>query len=131
MAVPDDALAMQQEADANLAFERHRDVRLSRLEPHRVAIAKMREQGWPYRKVVTWLSEERQIQVHHETLRRFCVLRKILKHRGETTGRSQRDGQPTPRSRSRSSRGANKSPTAKAGPPDHGEETDEFDLEVT
>ena len=80
----------QHEDDASLDFEEHVPGRVSKLEPHRIAITKMRERRWPYRKIAAWLKTERQLKVNPDTVRAFCLVREITK--GDGGG-----ARPTPR----------------------------------
>jgi hypothetical protein len=86
----DAATDKQHEDDASLEFEEHVPGRISKLEPHRIAITKMRERRWPYRKIAAWLATERQIKVNPDTVRAFCLVRDITKGSG-------RGARPTPR----------------------------------
>lgn len=79
----------QHEYDASLDFEEHVPGRVSKLEPHRIAITKMRERRWPYRKIAAWLETERQLKVNPDTVRAFCLVRDIVKGSGKP--------RPTPR----------------------------------
>ena len=79
----------QQQADADLHSDKHEATRNSVLEPHRVAIVKMREAEWPYRKIARWLKDQGRASINAETVRSFCVVRKIVK--GATTPSSSKE----------------------------------------
>ena len=51
----------------------------SRLEPYQSIIATMRSKGWPYRRIVAWLKEEKSLTISWEALRQFCIYRQIQK----------------------------------------------------
>jgi hypothetical protein len=56
------------------------------LERFRVEIADKRMLGWSYRAITRWLCEEHGYEMHWGTVRKFCLVRKIEKHVGETIG---------------------------------------------
>jgi len=87
----------QQRADID--FEEHGPGRGSKLEAHRVAIAKMRRRNWPYRRIVEWLGTERGVSADPETVRSFCRVRKIRKGIGETASAKSRPAPTIPSSR--------------------------------
>lgn len=56
------------------------------LERFRVEIADKRMLGWSYRAITRWLCEAHGYDMHWGTVRKFCLVRKIEKHVGETIG---------------------------------------------
>ncbi len=107
----------QHEDDASLDFEEHVPGRMSKLEPHRIAITKMRERRWPYRKIAAWLETERQLKVNPDTVRAFCLVRDIVKGSGKPP--------PTPRRTPKTSVPSVQSPSAQPCE----DEEEEFDFD--
>jgi|GEM_PF-2525812 len=70
-------------------MEEHQPTLQSILEPVRAEIAELRAKHWPFRKIQTWLKEERGIAVFHTTIFDFCKVRKIKKGKGETATSTQ------------------------------------------
>ena len=60
-------------------FEPYEPPNQSRLEKWKPEIQKMRSLNWPYHKIAKWLEEEQQCKVHKDTIRKFCIVRKIKK----------------------------------------------------
>lgn len=54
------------------------------LERFRAEIADKRMLGWSYRAITRWLCNEHGYEMHWSTVRKFCLVRKIEKHVGET-----------------------------------------------
>ncbi len=62
-----------------MQFELHIPPNRSALEPYREQITAMRAQNWPHLKIARWLSDNHQITIHQESVRRFCISRSIHK----------------------------------------------------
>ena len=41
----------------------------------------MRRSNWPYRRIAQWLRANREIQISHEGVRKYCLARNIRKVR--------------------------------------------------
>ncbi|MCB1099439.1 MAG: hypothetical protein KDN22_27965 [Verrucomicrobiae bacterium] len=61
----------------NTEFPIHRRPNESCLEPHRSEIAAMRRSQWPYRRIAEWLLTEAGLEISHEAIRKFCIVRAI------------------------------------------------------
>ncbi|MDC3255084.1 hypothetical protein OAV21_01640 [bacterium] len=57
------------------------------LERFRAEIAEKRQLGWSYRAINRWLADKHGYQMNWGTVRKFCLVRKIEKHVGETPER--------------------------------------------
>ena len=76
--------ALPESSGEKHAITEHVRPNISRLEAVRETVAHARKLNWPYRRIATYLAEERGMKMSAKSVRLFCIRRKITKGRGET-----------------------------------------------
>jgi hypothetical protein len=64
-------------------FKRYESLTKSCLVDWQNEIKKMRSCNWPYWKIAEWLELEKELNIHKDTIRKFCKRRNIKKGSSE------------------------------------------------